>query len=66
MWKPNRTPVLTENAPPPAPFLSQAIVAGNMIYCSGQVGVNPSTGKMVEGSVQERTVRSLFQSCSCS
>ncbi|KAF7586346.1 hypothetical protein BBP40_009042 [Aspergillus hancockii] len=56
MWKPNRTPVRSANAPAPPPFLSQAIVAGNMIYCSGQVGVNPSTGKMVEGPIQERTV----------
>ncbi|KAE8144766.1 YjgF-like protein [Aspergillus avenaceus] len=59
MWKSNRTPVRTENAPPPAPFLSQAIIAGEMVYCSGQVGVNPTTGKMVEGSVQERTKQIL-------
>ncbi|KAF7182069.1 hypothetical protein CNMCM7691_001457 [Aspergillus felis] len=27
-----------------------------MIYCSGQVGVDPTTGKMVEGPIQARTV----------
>lgn len=27
-----------------------------MVYCSGQVGVDPKTGKMVEGSVKDRTV----------
>ncbi|KAE8307467.1 Endoribonuclease L-PSP/chorismate mutase-like protein [Aspergillus transmontanensis] len=59
MWKPNRTPVRTQDAPLPPSFLSQAIVAGEQIYCSGQVGVSPSTGKMVEGPIQERTKQIL-------
>ncbi|KAE8387601.1 Endoribonuclease L-PSP/chorismate mutase-like protein [Aspergillus alliaceus] len=59
MWKSNRTPVRTEDAPPPPSFLSQAVVAGNVVYCSGQVGVNASTGKMVDGPIQERTKQIL-------
>lgn len=42
-------------------MLSQAIVANNTVYCSGAVGVDPSTGKIVEGTVADRTVRSFHQ-----
>ena len=30
-----------------------------MIYCSGNIGVDPSTKKLVEGSITERTVQAL-------
>ncbi|GAB1214616.1 YjgF-like protein [Aspergillus terreus] len=56
---PSRVPVRTDKAPLPPPFLSQAIVSGDLVFCSGQVGVNPSTGKMVEGPIQERTKQIL-------
>jgi enamine deaminase RidA (YjgF/YER057c/UK114 family) len=49
--------VLTENAPPPlAGVLNQAIIANGTVYCSGQVAIDPATGKMVEGDVKARTV----------
>ncbi|GAT25334.1 L-PSP endoribonuclease family protein [Aspergillus luchuensis] len=57
MSKATRIPIRTQKAPLPPPFLSQGIVVGDMVYCSGQVGVNPATGKMVEGSIQARTVQ---------
>lgn len=38
--------------------LSQAIIANNTVYCSGAVGIDPRTGKLVEGTVADRTVRS--------
>lgn len=56
MPRATRTPVRAQNAPTPAPFLSQAIVVGDLIFCSGQLGVNPTTNQMVEGSIKERTV----------
>ncbi|PYH97429.1 YjgF-like protein [Aspergillus ellipticus CBS 707.79] len=59
MWKPSRVPIHTQKAPLPPPFLSQGIVVGDMVYCSGQVGVDPTTNKMVEGSIQERTKQIL-------
>ncbi|PYI12039.1 YjgF-like protein [Aspergillus sclerotiicarbonarius CBS 121057] len=59
MSKTARIPIRTQKAPLPPPFLSQGIVVGDMAYCSGQVGVNPATGKMVEGSIQERTKQIL-------
>lgn len=31
---------------------SQAIVHGGLVYCSGQIALDPSTGALVEGDVQ--------------
>jgi len=51
-----KQPVLTTQAPPPLPGIySQAIVANGVIYCSGQVGMDPVTKKIVEGDVKART-----------
>jgi len=33
---------------------SQAVLAGDTLYCSGQVGIDVSTGKVVEGGVTEQ------------
>ncbi|KAL1619780.1 hypothetical protein SLS54_006376 [Diplodia seriata] len=52
---PSRDAVYTSGAPKPPPFLSQAIKDGGRVYCSGQVGMDAQTGKMVEGTVQDRT-----------
>lgn len=35
---------------------SQALVVGNMVFLSGVTGVDPATGKLVEGTVGDRTV----------
>ena len=35
--------ILTENAPAPIGPYSQAILAGNTLYVSGQIPVNPAT-----------------------
>ena len=45
-------------APPVGPF-SPAIRSGDFIFFSGQVGVDPATGKLVEGGV-EAEARQLF------
>ncbi|KAI9933458.1 hypothetical protein ASPWEDRAFT_138055 [Aspergillus wentii DTO 134E9] len=55
-----RTAISTKGAPTPPPFLSQGLVVGDVVYCSGQVGVNPTTGKMVEGTVQDRARQVLL------
>ncbi|KAI3573546.1 Endoribonuclease L-PSP/chorismate mutase-like protein [Fusarium oxysporum f. sp. albedinis] len=54
-----KTEVRTDAAPPPKPFLSQGVVVGNMVYVSGSLGMDPSTGKMVEGTITDRTTRAL-------
>jgi 2-iminobutanoate/2-iminopropanoate deaminase len=42
-------PIQTENAPQAIGPYSQAIVANGFIFCSGQIGVDPKTGNLVEG-----------------
>ena len=43
------------NAPAPVAPYSQAIVAHNMLYASGQVAINPATGQMVQDSIESET-----------
>lgn len=38
---------------------SQAIIAGNYIYCSGQIAINPTSGILVSGGVTEQTKQVL-------
>jgi hypothetical protein len=51
-----REAVFTDKAPAPLPFFSQAIKCQGMVYCSGSIGMDPKTNKLVEGSVGDRTV----------
>lgn len=51
--------IATENAPKAIGPYSQAIEAGNMLFISGQIPVDPSTGKVVEGGIAEQTEQSL-------
>ena len=41
----------TPNAPAALGPYSQAIVARNMLYASGQIGIDPATGELVSGDV---------------
>ena len=47
-----------ELAPPVGPF-SQAIRSDGFLYLSGQIGVDPATGKLAEGGVAAQTERVL-------
>ena len=51
--------VSTENAPAAIGPYSQAVRIGEMLYCSGQVALDPTTGQLVQGGVAEQTVRVL-------
>ena len=51
-----------ELSPPVGPF-SQAIEVGGFIYFSGQVGQDPTTGKLVTGGISAETER-IFQNLS--
>ena len=51
-----------ELAPPVGPF-SQAIEVGGFLYVSGQVGQDPTTGKLVTGGISAETER-VFQNLS--
>jgi 2-iminobutanoate/2-iminopropanoate deaminase len=55
----SKSVVHTESAPAPvggAPY-SQAIVAGGLVFCAGQVGIDPATGALVEGGIDQQTHR---------
>lgn len=41
--------IYTKTAPEPVGPYSQAILEGNTLYCSGQIGINPADGKLAEG-----------------
>lgn len=43
--------VHTDKAPAALGPYSQAVVAGEMVYLSGQGGINPETGKLAPGGV---------------
>lgn len=38
---------------------SQAVEANGTLYISGQVGIDPATGKMIEGGITEQTTQVL-------
>jgi len=45
----------TDNAPAAVGPYSQAIEANGMLFISGQIPLNPETGKLVEGGIVEQT-----------
>ena len=47
--------VHTEKAPKPVGPYSQGIRAGDLLFLSGQVAIDPSTGKLSSGSAGEQT-----------
>jgi 2-iminobutanoate/2-iminopropanoate deaminase len=51
--------VSTENAPGAIGPYSQAVVTGNMVFCSGQIPIDPSTGQFVSEDVAEQTEQVL-------
>lgn len=44
-----RTVIATPHAPAAVGPYSQAIRSGNLVFTAGQIGLDPSTGKIVEG-----------------
>jgi len=46
--------VLTDRAPKPTGPYSQAIIAGNTVYVSGQIHINPRTGNIITGTFEEQ------------
>jgi len=44
-----KTPIHTPQAPAAIGTYSQAIRAGDTVYLSGQIGLDPTTGELVEG-----------------
>ena len=51
--------ISTKKAPAAIGPYSQAIQVGNLVYTSGQIPIDPSTGAFVEGGIKEQTRQSL-------
>lgn len=54
-----RETVSTEKAPAAIGPYSQAVWTGSLLFCSGQIPLDPATGKMVPGGIEEQTERVL-------
>jgi 2-iminobutanoate/2-iminopropanoate deaminase len=51
--------VATEAAPKAVGPYSQAVWAGDLLFCAGQIPLEPATGNMVAGGISEQAVRVL-------
>jgi 2-iminobutanoate/2-iminopropanoate deaminase len=47
--------IKTDNAPAPIGPYNQAVFASNTLYISGQIAIDPKTGKIVDKSLEEET-----------
>jgi 2-iminobutanoate/2-iminopropanoate deaminase len=54
-----RRAVSTGGAPTAIGPYSQAIAADGFVFCSGQVGLDPTTGELVEGGIEAQADRAL-------
>ena len=52
-----RQAVATDNAPKAIGPYSQAVRAGNLLFVSGQVPIDPATGALIEGDIAAQTDR---------
>lgn len=49
--------ILSSAAPAPIGPYSQAVQSGNMLFVSGQIALDPASGTLVTGSIEEETHR---------
>jgi 2-iminobutanoate/2-iminopropanoate deaminase len=50
-----KTIIKTPHAPAPIGPYNQAVLSGNTLYISGQIPINPKTGALVEGNIEQET-----------
>jgi len=55
----HRHTITAPGAPEAAGPYSHAVVSGGLVFCSGQVPLDPSSGQLVEGAIGDRTARCL-------
>jgi 2-iminobutanoate/2-iminopropanoate deaminase len=51
--------VSTPHAPRPIGPYSQGVISGGLLFCSGQIALDPETGALLEGDVAVQTERVL-------
>lgn len=55
----HRTIISTDKAPAALGPYSQAVSANGSLFISGQLPINPATGKMIEGNIADKTAQIL-------
>jgi len=53
----NQTIIKTINAPAPIGPYNQAVKAGNFLFVSGQIAIEPATGELKTSNIQEQSVQ---------
>lgn len=51
--------IATKDAPTAVGPYSQAIAAGDMLFCAGQIPLDPATGELIEGDITAQATRVL-------
>ena len=51
--------VTTSQAPRPIGPYSQGVISGGMLFCSGQIALDPQSGEVVDGDIEAQTDRVL-------
>ena len=51
--------VKSEDAPEPIGPYSQAVISDQLVFCSGQLGIDPRTGRLVDGGTTVEARRCL-------
>lgn len=54
-----RTVIESPDAPAPVASYSQAIASGDLLFCSGQIPIDPKTGEIVAGGIEAETEQVL-------
>lgn len=44
-------------APKPLGPYNHAVISGNLVFCAGQIPLDPLTGQVVAGGIEEQTLR---------
>jgi 2-iminobutanoate/2-iminopropanoate deaminase len=52
-----KTIIQTSNAPDPIGPYSQAVLANDTLYVSGQIAINPQTGELVLSDIKSETIQ---------
>ena len=55
----HRKTVTADGAPEAVGPYTHAVVSNGLVFCSGQVPLDPNTGKLVEGSIGDQTRRCM-------
>jgi 2-iminobutanoate/2-iminopropanoate deaminase len=55
----HRQIVTTDRAPQAVGPYSQAVWAGDLLFCAGQIPLDPASGQMINANITEQTIRVL-------